>query len=31
MKRELMVPYNPHQNGVVERKNQPIIETAIVE
>lgn len=24
--REWMVPYNPHQNGVVERKNQPILE-----
>jgi transposase InsO family protein len=25
IKRELIVPYNPHQNGVVERKNMAII------
>jgi transposase InsO family protein len=28
IKRELTVPYNPQQNGVVERKNKSIIETA---
>jgi transposase InsO family protein len=26
IKRELTVPYNPQQNGVVERKNGTIIE-----
>ena len=28
IKRELMVPYNPQQNGVAERKNRPICEAA---
>jgi transposase InsO family protein len=27
IKRELSTPYNPQQNGVVERKNQTIMET----
>jgi transposase InsO family protein len=26
IKRELTTPYNPHQNGVVERKNRTIME-----
>jgi transposase InsO family protein len=26
IKRELTVPYNPQQNGVVERKNKSIVE-----
>ena len=26
IKRELSTPYNPQQNGVVERKNQTIME-----
>lgn len=28
IKREYIVPYNPHQNGVAERKNRTIIEAA---
>jgi transposase InsO family protein len=28
IKREYIVPYNPQQNGVVERKNKTIIEEA---
>jgi transposase InsO family protein len=27
MKKELTIPYNPHQNGVAKRKNKSIIET----
>ena len=30
IKRELIVPYNPQQNGVVERKNKSIIEATKV-
>jgi hypothetical protein len=28
IKRELIVPYNPHQNGVAERKNRAIVGAA---
>jgi transposase InsO family protein len=28
IRRELIVPYNPHQNGVVERKNRVIVGAA---
>lgn len=28
IKKELIVPYNPQQNGVAERKNRAIIEAA---
>ena len=28
IKRELSIPYNPQQNGVAERKNRTIMETA---
>jgi transposase InsO family protein len=28
IKREYIVPYNPQQNGVAERKNRPVVEAA---
>ena len=28
IKRVLIVPYNPQQNGVVERKNQTVVEAS---